>query len=193
MEDLLPCCTQAGISVKYGRKVLQRLQAVAPARAALEAAVACGAAGSKGEMEGALASCKNVRCMLDEGLLAKADVLLQQLTVVEEEEQRRLAEARRQQEAAAAEAAAAQAAREREQQQKQQQLLLQQQQQQHRQAVVAAAGQTTALSVGIKSDMAVQAGRTHIPEVKSPRSPRALHHIHHHHHHHHHHEHLQQQ
>ena len=187
VEQLLPCCIEAGISVKYGRKVLQRLQAVAPARSALEAAVGCGDRGSRGDMEAALAGCKNVRCMLEEGLLSKADELLQQLTAAEEEEQGRLAEVRRQQEAAAA-AAAAEAARE-------------QQQRQHghghagvgvrRVAVAAVATDAAAGSVGgsTKAEIAVQAGRTHIPEVKSPRAPRGLHHIHHHHHHHH--EHIQ--
>lgn len=39
VEALLPRCQDAGISVKYGRKVLQRLQAAAPSRVALLEAV----------------------------------------------------------------------------------------------------------------------------------------------------------
>jgi hypothetical protein len=65
---MLQRCVDAGISVKYGRKVLQRLQAVGPARSALQAAL-----GSRivlmDELEAALGACKSCRCLLEEELV----------------------------------------------------------------------------------------------------------------------------
>ncbi len=66
VESMLPVCVEAGISVKYGRKVLQRLQALGPARRALRAALA---AHDKAALEEALKACKSVRCLLDERLM----------------------------------------------------------------------------------------------------------------------------
>ncbi len=74
VEALLPRCQDAGISVKYGRKVLQRLQAAAPSRTALLAAVnapqpsRCAAAPGAGAVPGSLHSATSCRhccaCML---------------------------------------------------------------------------------------------------------------------------------
>lgn len=71
MSDLLPRCAECGISVKYGRKVLQRLQAVGPARKALVAALTAAAAGLSqlDVLEEALAAAKPCRCLLEDDLL----------------------------------------------------------------------------------------------------------------------------
>lgn len=67
---MLPRCADAGISVKYGRKVLQRLQAVGPARVALtEALAAADNTASLAELEAALGAAKSCRCLLDDQLL----------------------------------------------------------------------------------------------------------------------------
>lgn len=68
VSDMLPRCADAGISVKYGRKVLQRLQAVGPARKALTAAVASKSPGLS-ELEEALGAAKVCRCLLEDDLL----------------------------------------------------------------------------------------------------------------------------
>jgi len=65
---MLPRCVDAAISVKYGRKVLQRLQAVGPARNALQAALAARSI-SLAELETALAAAKSCRCLLEDNLL----------------------------------------------------------------------------------------------------------------------------
>ncbi|KIY99648.1 hypothetical protein MNEG_8316, partial [Monoraphidium neglectum] len=83
VERMLPRAAAAGISVKYGRKVLQRLQSVEPARAALRAALsappAAPAALRLAGVEAALAGCKSVRCLLDERLLAAAEAAAERL------------------------------------------------------------------------------------------------------------------
>jgi hypothetical protein len=65
---MLPRCSDVGISVKYGRKVLQRLQAVGPARSALQAALAAAPCCCE-QLEAALSACKSCRCLLEEDLL----------------------------------------------------------------------------------------------------------------------------
>ncbi len=65
---MLPRCAEAGISVKYGRKVLQRLQAVGPARKALAAALAARSPRMP-ELEEALGAAKVCRCLLEDDLL----------------------------------------------------------------------------------------------------------------------------
>lgn len=70
MSDMLPRCAESGISVKYGRKVLQRLQAVGPARRALVAALAAGPPGpGLNELEEVLGAARVCRCLLEEDLL----------------------------------------------------------------------------------------------------------------------------
>lgn len=66
--DMLPRCADAGISVKYGRKVLQRLQAVGPARKALTSALASRSPGLV-ELEEALGAAKVCRCLLEDDLM----------------------------------------------------------------------------------------------------------------------------
>lgn len=68
VAEMLPRCSDAGISVKYGRKVLQRLQAVEPARRALQTALSAQPC-SMEELEAALTACKVCRCLLEEDLL----------------------------------------------------------------------------------------------------------------------------
>jgi hypothetical protein len=68
VADMLPRCSDAGISVKYGRKVLQRLQAVGPARSALQAALAAAPSCCE-ELEATLSACKSCRCLLEDDLL----------------------------------------------------------------------------------------------------------------------------
>jgi hypothetical protein len=65
---MLPRCAESGISVKYGRKVLQRLQAVGPARQALMSALASNPPGLA-ELEEALGAAKVCRCLLEDDLL----------------------------------------------------------------------------------------------------------------------------
>uniref|UniRef100_A0A7R9V4H4 Uncharacterized protein n=1 Tax=Chlamydomonas euryale TaxID=1486919 RepID=A0A7R9V4H4_9CHLO len=83
-RQLLPKCSDASISVKYGRKVMQRLEGVGPARAALETALAA-APPSRVDLQAALTLAKPVRCVLDNNLLNRADTLLEQLAKEEEE------------------------------------------------------------------------------------------------------------
>jgi hypothetical protein len=67
---MLPRCAESGISVKYGRKVLQRLQAVGPARRALAAALAARPPGpGLAELEEVLGAAKVCRCLLEDDLL----------------------------------------------------------------------------------------------------------------------------
>lgn len=72
---MLPRCSDAGISVKYGRKVLQRLQAVGPARSALQEALAAQPC-SVEALEAALSACKSCRCLLEEDLLQVNGVVM---------------------------------------------------------------------------------------------------------------------
>lgn len=65
---MLQHCSDAGISVKYGRKVLQRLQAVEPARRALQSALSAQPCVYE-ELEAALSACKICRCMLEDDLV----------------------------------------------------------------------------------------------------------------------------
>ncbi|KAF8071205.1 TANC1 [Scenedesmus sp. PABB004] len=104
VSGMLSRCAESGISVKYGRKVLQRLQAVGPARAALQAALAAEPR-SCAELEAALGACKSCRCLLEEELVGAAEELLAGLLeeaaaearAAEAERQQRLAEAQQQQ------------------------------------------------------------------------------------------------
>jgi hypothetical protein len=66
--EMLPRCAEAGISVKYGRKVLQRLQAVGPARKALSTALAARTPRLP-DLEEALGAAKVCRCLLEDDLL----------------------------------------------------------------------------------------------------------------------------
>ncbi|WIA12109.1 hypothetical protein OEZ85_012183 [Tetradesmus obliquus] len=89
VADMLPRCSDAGISVKYGRKVLQRLQAVGPARTALQAALAAQPC-SCDELEAALSACKSCRCLLEEDLLQVAEdasVRMQQAQQMQQQQQ----------------------------------------------------------------------------------------------------------
>ena len=73
LQELLPLCVATGVSVKYGRKVLQRLEAVGPARAALlqATAVAEGEALSSANLAAALQAAKVCRSLLQDDLLSK--------------------------------------------------------------------------------------------------------------------------
>lgn len=73
VQALLPRVAAAGISVKYGRKVLQRLEAVAPAREALRAALAARPR-TAGLLEAALKLARPAACLLDAPLLQQAEV-----------------------------------------------------------------------------------------------------------------------
>jgi hypothetical protein len=65
---MLPRCVDAGISVKYGRKVLQRLQAVGPARSALQAALASQPCELE-QLDAALAASRICRSLLEDELV----------------------------------------------------------------------------------------------------------------------------
>lgn len=64
---------QAGISVKYGRKVLQRLEVVAPARTALREAMNAQPRKSS-QLEAALKNARPAASLLDPQLLTDAEV-----------------------------------------------------------------------------------------------------------------------
>jgi hypothetical protein len=65
---------KAGISVKYGRKTLQRLEAVAPVWGALRAAIAC-VPPVRADLQAVLAAAKPVRSLLDAALVGAAEAL----------------------------------------------------------------------------------------------------------------------
>lgn len=75
LESLMPRVAAAGISVKYGRKILHRLHVVKEARSALQVAIAT-VPPSPALLEQAILDCRSVRCLLEERLLLEAEDLL---------------------------------------------------------------------------------------------------------------------
>lgn len=70
VQDMMGRCCSVGISVKYGRKVLQRLEAVGPAREALAAALAAEPGSLRSsDMEAVLRECRPCRSLLDANML----------------------------------------------------------------------------------------------------------------------------
>lgn len=65
---MLQRCADAGISVKYGRKVLQRLHAVGPARKALQSALASKSCTCE-KLKAALTAAKGCRGLLSDHLV----------------------------------------------------------------------------------------------------------------------------
>ncbi|KAF6256099.1 hypothetical protein COO60DRAFT_149160 [Scenedesmus sp. NREL 46B-D3] len=108
VAGMLPRCSDAGISVKYGRKVLQRLQAVGPARSALQAALAAQPRACE-ELDAALTACKSCRCLLEDDLLQLAEDVLAGL-LKQQEEQLQLQQQQQQQQQQAAQQLAQQQA-----------------------------------------------------------------------------------
>ncbi len=74
VRALLPRAADAGISVKYGRKVLQRLETVGPAREALSQALGRRGGSTGEELEAALKLARPAASLLDPALLAEAEV-----------------------------------------------------------------------------------------------------------------------
>ncbi len=72
VSRLMAACVEAGVSVKYGRKVLQRLEAVGPARDALRAALSAEPP-SLAALQAALALAKPVRSLLAAEEVARAE------------------------------------------------------------------------------------------------------------------------
>lgn len=68
----LQSCSDAGISVKYGCKVLQQLQAVGPAREALQSALGSEPFAYE-KLEAALSGAKGCRCLLEDNLVQVSD------------------------------------------------------------------------------------------------------------------------
>ncbi|GAX74144.1 hypothetical protein CEUSTIGMA_g1593.t1 [Chlamydomonas eustigma] len=83
MNEMMGWCVDAGISVKYGKKVQQRLECVGPARAALKAAVIMEPP-QRFELQAALKRAKPVRSLLDPALVALAESLEEKLVKDEE-------------------------------------------------------------------------------------------------------------
>lgn len=82
VQRLLPVCNEAGISVKYGRKVLQRLEVVAPARASLQSALI--PPWSAANLEAALRSARPAASLLNPALLTSAEAALEHCKAEEE-------------------------------------------------------------------------------------------------------------
>ncbi|KAK9842019.1 hypothetical protein WJX81_004484 [Elliptochloris bilobata] len=72
-------CGAAGISVKYGKKMLGKLERACAARAALQAALAGGGRRGRGALEEVLEAARSVRGLLDAALLADAEALAEAL------------------------------------------------------------------------------------------------------------------
>jgi hypothetical protein len=73
IKALLPRAAALGISVKYGKKVLQRLETVQPAKAALLAALTTMPMQSS-HLEAALKLARPAACLLEPELLTQAEV-----------------------------------------------------------------------------------------------------------------------
>ncbi|KAG1669063.1 hypothetical protein FOA52_003981 [Chlamydomonas sp. UWO 241] len=74
VQDMLPTVAKNGIGVKYGRKTVQRLEAVAPVWDALRAAIAS-TPPVRTDLQVALAAAKPVRNLLDPALVSAAEAL----------------------------------------------------------------------------------------------------------------------
>jgi hypothetical protein len=106
----LPTVAKAGISVKYGRKTLQRLEAAAPVWGALRAAIAS-APPVRADLQAVLAAAKPVRNLLDAALVGAAEALeVQAGRHAEEQRWNKLAQQLSWQEQGAADAGPSQAA-----------------------------------------------------------------------------------